>query len=326
MNEPRLSVVLCTYNGEAFLAAQLDSLLAQTRLPDEIVVSDDASTDGTWDMLQAFARRAARLGVAVRASRHERNRGFVQNFSEALQHAGGDLVFLCDQDDEWLPEKIALMAGRFREDPSLWLLCSDARLVGADGKDLHASLFDALELKPRERLALHEGRAFEVLLRRSMVTGATAAFRRQLPELALPVGENWIHDEWLAIVAAALGKVDAVEQELIRYRQHGGNQVGMRKRTLADKWRDLSRPRGEQFRVEATRLYALERRLVELRVASDYLALTVSKREHFERRIALGRQPGLARIPTILREVWRGDYGRYGTGPRSMLRDLLRHD
>lgn len=325
MSGCRLSVALCTYNGERFLGQQLDSLLGQTLLPHEIVVGDDASTDGTWGILQAFALRAGELGVQVRLLRRERNLGFVRNFSETLRQVTGDIVFLCDQDDAWLPEKIATMADRFRADPPLWLLCTDAWLVAADGSRL-GGLFEALELAGWERRALHEGRGFDVLLRRSMATGATAAFRRELLDVALPVGEGWVHDEWLAIVAAVAGRVDLLDHRLIDYRQHGGNQIGMRRRGLAEKWADLLRPREVQFRHEVGRLQALEAHLARLPAGTERLGSVAARRRHFERRLALGRRGRLARIPAIVREAWRGDYRRYGTGLRSMFRDLLRHD
>ncbi|BBD78884.1 glycosyltransferase family 2 protein [Aerosticca soli] len=319
-------MVLCTYEGERFLRAQLDSLLAQTFLPHEIVLSDDASRDGTWGILEEFAASARALGMRVRLLRHERNLGFVGNFEQALRLATGEIVFLCDQDDVWHAEKVALVRRRFLDDPALWLLCSDARLIDAQDNDLGHSLFQALELAAWERQALHRGRALDVLLRRSMVTGATAAFRRRLLDRALPVAEGWIHDEWLAIVAAVLGTVDALEAPLIGYRQHGGNQIGMARRGLADKWRDLRRPRAVQFRSEIARMRALEARLADWPGAAPCAALVARRREHFERRVAIGRLRRLARLPAVLREARRGGYHRYGTGARSMLRDLLRHD
>jgi glycosyltransferase involved in cell wall biosynthesis len=322
--ELAVSVVLCTYQGERFLPAQLDSLLAQTMLPHEIVLSDDASLDGTWGLLQAFAERAHALGIRVRCVRHPRNLGFVKHFEQALGLASGELIFLCDQDDVWHAEKIALMRRRFLDDPALWLLCSDARLIDANGDDLGHSLFEALELADEERQSVHQGRAFEVLVRRSMVTGATAAFRKRLLEQALPIAEGWVHDEWLAIVAAARGKLDAVERPLIGYRQHGGNQIGMARRTLQDKWRDLKRARAAQIRAEIARMRMLEARLAD--GAPACVATAARRREHFERRMDIGQRWRLARLPAILREARRGDYHRYGTGVRSMLRDFLRHD
>ncbi|TAM15660.1 MAG: glycosyltransferase family 2 protein [Rhodanobacter sp.] len=327
MTNTRISVALCTYNGAAFLPEQLDSLLRQTRLPDEIVIGDDGSTDGSLGIVEAFARKALEAGVQMKVVRQPANVGYVRNFSDMLLRASGEIVFLCDQDDCWRADKLALMTGRFDCEPDLLLLCSDARLVDADSHDLGVTQFDALELDTTERVAVHAGRAFEVLLRRSMVTGATAAVRRSVLGACLPVGQNWIHDEWLAIVVAAIGRLDVVEQTLIDYRQHASNQVGMRKRTLRDKWRDLVCARQQQFRAEVVRMQVLERHLASLgdQVGDKDLASLACRRRHFETRVAMGVLARWRRMPAIWREARVGNYARFGTGVRSILRDLLRH-
>lgn len=328
MTQSRLSIVICTFNGAAYLQPQLDSLLAQTRLPDEIVIGDDGSTDATLDILQVFAEQAQRAGIEVRLRRNPVNLGYVGNFSAGLRQASGEVLFLCDQDDVWRPDKLARIEARFNDDPQLLLLHSDARLVDAAGESLQCSLFDALQMTPQEKQAIHAGRAFEVVLRRSFVTGATAALRRDLVELALPVAPDWIHDEWLAAVAAAAGRIDFIDEPLIDYRQHGANQIGMRRRTLAMKWQDLLLPRSSLLADEAGRLQHLEDFFMQAEFlgGADRAAQIRHKRTHFERRVAIGRLPRWRRLLPILHEAREGCYRRYGTGGRSMLRDLLRHD
>lgn len=326
MSSPLLSVALCTYNGAPHLREQLNSLLWQTRKPDEVVVGDDASSDGTWELLEDFQRRAESQGVRVRMQRNQRNVGFVANFSQTLSRTEGQLVFLCDQDDVWQAEKIAVMAEHFEADVNLLLLFSNARLVDARGAPLGHTLFEALELTSNERALLGSDRAFDVLLRRSAVTGATAAFRRELLDLCLPVGLGWIHDEWLAIVAAAMGRISLVDRELIDYRQHASNQIGMRKRTVADKWRELVRSRQPEFLAEVDRLLVLHAHLATHVGLAERLRSVECKHAHFERRVALGRMSRRIRFSAVLREAMRGDYGRFGTGSRSVLRDLMRRD
>lgn len=328
MTRLRLSIVMCTYNGAAYLQPQLDSLLAQKRLPDDIVLSDDASTDPTMSVLEAFAVTARQAGVDVQLTRHATNVGFVENFSSALRQAGGDVLFLCDQDDVWHADKLAVMAARFADDTALQLLHSDARLVDADGRSMGCSMFDALQMTADEKRAIHDGRAFDVVMRRSFVTGATLAVRRSMVERALPIGMDWIHDEWLAAVVSAFGKIDFVDAPLIDYRQHGGNQIGARRRTLAMKWQDLVLPRGRFLANEAERLQRLETFLTQATFFDGAgRALQVGdKRRHFERRVAIGQLPRHRRLRPVLREARGGFYRRYGTGARSMLRDMLRHD
>lgn len=328
MTRLRLSIVICTYNGAAFLKPQLDSLRAQTRLPDEIVIRDDGSTDATLDILTAFAAQARDAGIEVRMQRNPENLGYVENFSAGLRQADGDVLFLCDQDDVWHPDKLVRMAAYFDDDPQLLLLHSDARLVDEHGASLQCSLFDALQLTPQEKQAIHARRAFEVVLRRSFVTGATAALRRELVALALPVAPDWIHDEWLTAVAAAAGRIDFIDQPLIDYRQHDANQIGMRKRTLAMKWRDLLLSRGRLLAEEAGRLQRLEDFFAQagFRGSADRAAQIRHKRTHFEQRVVIGQLPRWRRLMPILHEKRNGCYHCYGTGGRSMLRDLLRHD
>lgn len=328
MTRPRLSIVMCTYNGAAYLQPQLDSLLAQTRLPDEIVIGDDGSTDATMDILRRFDARARQAGIQVVLRQSPQNLGYVENFTAGLHQARGAVLFLCDQDDVWRADKLARMAANFENDPSLLLLHSDARLVDTRGDPLGCSMFDALQLTAQEKQAIHAGRAFEVVLRRSFVTGATAAVRRELIALALPVAAGWIHDEWLAAVAAATGRLDVIEDELVDYRQHDANQIGARKRTLAMKWRELLPPRGSLLAGEARRLRRFEQFLRQAPFvdAADRAREIAHKRAHFERRVAIGRRARWRRVPAILREAWLGCYRRYGTGARSMLRDLLRRD
>lgn len=323
----RVSIVMCTFNGQAHLQPQLDSLLAQTHRPDEIVICDDASTDDTLATLRAFEPLARSRGIDVKVHRHLVNIGSVANFSSALQLASGEVLFLSDQDDLWHTQKLATMAARFSDDPDLLLLHSDARLVDAQGLSLGCTLFESLQLTDDEKQAIHRGDAFDVVLRRSFVTGATAAVRRELVQRALPVAPGWIHDEWLAAVAAASGRLDFIDAPLIDYRQHGANQLGARRRTWAMKWHDLKRPRGALLSQAAGRLRSLEDYFVarERQGDSEYAALIQHARTHFERRLALGRLPRLRRLLPILREARAGNYRRYGTGAPPIVRDVLRN-
>jgi glycosyltransferase involved in cell wall biosynthesis len=324
--ELTVSIVLCTYNGERYLRQQLDSLLAQSRLPEKIVAADDGSTDGTWEILQTFAEQARGRGITVDAQINPSNLGYVRNFETALQRAETDLIFACDQDDVWNPQKLTVMHERFAADPDLLLLHSDARLVDANLNDLGCSLFEALELGPDELQREHDGYGFEVLLRRCIVTGATTAFRRGLLAHAIPFGDGWIHDEWLAIVAAAIGKIDVVERKLIDYRQHDANQLGMRRRTLDVKVKEIALSRAELLRNDERRMESLLQRLRQLSASVDArIPVRVQdKLEHTRIRLHITDIPRIERIAPILKEAASGRYRHYGAGIRSMLRDLLR--
>lgn len=330
----RISIVLCTYNGESFLREQLDSLLAQTRRPDEIVIADDASTDATWSLLEEFAHEARSAGITVDLQRNPVNSGYVANFTTAMMRANGDLVFLCDQDDIWHWDKLRRMSEEFRHRPELGLLHADARLVDREGRDLGLSLFQALEVTSAEISAEHAGDAFDVLLRRNVVTGATLAVRRHLLVTLLPIPEDWVHDEWLAMAACMQMQVDCLEWQSINYRQHGNNQIGMRRRTLRDKLfganpaRHREKPSGgdlpkrEFMQLVAQRLtHALDR--------LGGHALLPSKEARIRERIAHAQfranlsKSSWARWPAVIREARSGRYTRYSSGMRSILSDLV---
>jgi glycosyltransferase involved in cell wall biosynthesis len=315
---------MCTYNGVAYLGEQLQTLLTQSRIPDEIVIGDDASTDGTWQLVEAFAVQARARDIAVVLVRNPKRLGYVGNFSRSLGLCMGDVVFLCDQDDAWHPDKIATMAAVFETDPAVTFLHSDARLVDREGKDLGHGLFEALELRDRERDGIRCGDAYVVYLRRNLATGAASAFRRSLLEIALPLPANWIHDAWLATLAAAVGQVAIIDDALVDYRQHGANQIGMARRTLKQRVTDMFRARLDTIREDADRLETLVERMELKGVSRGRLEIARTMRQHLLYRLAICSRPLWRRLVGVLREWGSGRYALFGTGGRSALRDLLR--
>ncbi|TDK20485.1 glycosyltransferase family 2 protein [Luteimonas aestuarii] len=319
----RVAVALCTYNGARFLQAQLDSLAAQRRRPDALVVGDDGSTDGTLEILERFAGESG-TGIRVDIRRNSRNLGFAANFDATLRRSDGDVVFLCDQDDVWHPDKIARMCGEFERRPRLGLLHTDARLVDVDGQDMGCGLFEALEMTAAEIAAEHAGRAFDVLLRRNTVTGATAAIRREALHEALPVAEGWVHDEWLALRTSLGWEVDCLPWASIDYRQHGANQIGMRRRTLREKLAGIDRPKRVFMQDVADRLT-----LFLQRCDDAGLPLPQDRRDEILARIGHARyRAGLpttlaSRLRAVLAESRAGGYHRFSSGWRSIASDVV---
>lgn len=326
MPDLNLSVVLCTYNGEAFLREQLSSLLSQSRLPDEIIIGDDGSTDASWDILEAFVPEARSRHIDVQLIRQPVNLGYVKNFASMLRLAKGDVLFLCDQDDIWSADKLEVMAGRFRTDPSLMLLHSDARLIDDSAASLPYGLFESIALTDSERNGIRRGDGFAVFLRRNIVTGATAALRRTVVERALPIGEGWVHDAWLALVAAVLGRVDFLDEPLIDYRQHGGNQIGSRKRSLKMKVNDMLCSHAASIREKEASLglFADHLRTLEPRPLHQ-IERVLDMQTHYQVRLQIGGWRA-GRLMPILRELCNGRYRLYGTGWFTAMRDLLRRD
>lgn len=325
-----VSVALCTHNGAAYVGQQVASILAQRPAPLELVVGDDASSDDTVAIIEAeYARARAAdpdLTTELVIRRHPTALGVAGNFADTAQACRGILIALSDQDDVWAPDKLARLVPLFSRERELLLVHTDARLIDADGEPLGQTLLDALEITAEERAGLTSGDSFAVLLRRNLVTGATVVFRRRLLRDALPFADDWVHDEWLAALAAGLSEagrgVRLIEESLIDYRQHGSNQIGARQLSLREKIGRLREPRNPRLRLLARRAWQLSRRL-EGRGAPEASVIRADmKFWHIEGRANFPRSR-LLRLPLIIRGAFRGRYGRYSRGAIDVVRDIF---
>lgn len=313
----RVAVALCTHQGERWIDEQLRSILAQTVPVAEIVVGDDASTDRTLDIVRAVA---AETDVPIRIRRHHVALGVAGNFADAIAATTGDVVALSDQDDVWHPDRLERLLPHLE---GVALVHSDARLVDEDGRPLGATLADSLEMTPWERAAMADGRAVEALLRRNLVTGATAVMWRDAAVAALPIPAGWIHDEWIAMCAALGDGVRFVPEPTIDYRQHGGNQIGVRRLRVADKVRRLLEADSGKHALKAERATSLATEAARRGLASGArLDVLVEKARHERERARLPR-PRLLRVPRVLRGITAGRYRRFSRGGLDIARDLL---
>ena len=321
-----ISVALCTHNGAEFIEAQLRSILAQSVLPIQIVISDDASQDETLSVVHGVfgTDEVEALGITVTVLNHVKNVGVTSNFERALLACTGDLVALCDQDDIWHPDRLESAQRRFEDASELLLLHSDARLVDRNGAPLGYSLFDALDLTDEERAAITGGRGLEALLKRNLITGATTMIRRTLVDRATPFPKPWVHDEWLGIVAAATGRIDLLPEQLIDYRQHGANQIGVRRLGIRGKIGRIFEPRGGRNLYLASRAAVMASRLALLGdlVPERIMELADGKLHHLKVRAELPDRR-LGRLAPVLREIRTGRYSRFSRGRGDILRDLL---
>ena len=220
-----ISVCVATYNGEEYIEAQLQSILSQLDSSDEVIVSDDGSSDGT------LARIAALSDPRIRVIR-QAHIGATQNFYAAMQEAKGDYIFLSDQDDVWMPNKVARNIELLQQYD---LVVCDAQVTNADLKVISPSLF--------AQLGSREGLIKNWLF--CTFYGSSMAFRRSVLEAAkpFPTGKFMAHDWWIGMVAQMTGKVLFLPEPLILYRRHGGNVTELNNqsvltrssRSLADK-------------------------------------------------------------------------------------------
>ncbi len=228
-----IDILLATYNGAAFLATQLDSILAQTYENWRLVIRDDGSTDKTPEILEAF--RARHPDKVVVLDDEAGNLGLVQNYSRLMEHAGAGYVAFCDQDDVWKPEKLELSLQKMRAleaehgaDKPL-LVFTDLTVVDEDLNVIQDSFWKYQGLRPQRCNSLNR------LLLQNVVTGCTALMNRTLMQMAVPIPEKaHVHDWWIALVAAAFGSAGYVAGPTVLYRQHGENIIGAKSAHLFD--------------------------------------------------------------------------------------------
>ncbi|WP_348786836.1 glycosyltransferase family 2 protein [Leifsonia sp. NPDC080035] len=317
----RVSVALCTHNGQEHLAEQLRSVREQTRPVDEIVLSDDASTDRTRALLEEF-RANAPAGTRVIILHNEEPLGVTGNFEKAVRATTGDIVLLCDQDDVWAPGKVEALVGVLAEHGAL-LVHTDARIVDGAGEPTGDTLFGTLGVGERELGAEERGDGEKVLLRRNIVTGATVALRRSLAEAAMPFPESWVHDEWLAMQAALLGGLRVSRRTLTDYRIHGRNQIGASRLTAESALGRLRAPRTARNARLLARAQDLFDRFEREHPGDTARRAELAAKLRHERVRSGYPAARLLRVPPVLRELASGRYARYGGGMRDVLRDLV---
>ena len=223
----KIVILMATYNGERYLCDQVQSIQRQTISNWKLLVRDDGSQDNTRDILKKLAKKDARIRYV-----HDQLGclGTTRNFGILMRAAlaeGADAIFFCDQDDIWLPVKIAkqlqcLQEMERRYTPGTPLLCySDLEVVDQNLRQIHPSYMRYEKLEHEVQNPLH------VLSTQNFVTGCALVINRTLLEFAMPIPHEIIlHDWWLALCAAACGRIEYIDEPLVQYRQHSRNQIG----------------------------------------------------------------------------------------------------
>lgn len=228
MKRTGLSIALCTYNGERYLADQLGSIAAQERLPDELIVCDDGSSDGTLRILETFARNSPfPVSIHVNAA----NVGSNKNFEKAILLCGGDIIALADQDDFWFSHKLSRIEDAFLARPSAGVVFSDALVVDENLNPLGVTIWDRFEFTRGRRRRFDSGDAFGVLIRKNVVTGATMAFRKAYRDRIVPFPSMWVHDSWIVFIISLYADLAYIDEPLVKYRQHPGQQIGAKEKS-----------------------------------------------------------------------------------------------
>jgi hypothetical protein len=232
----------------------------------------------------------------------------------AIRRCDGDLIALSDQDDIWYPTRLERSEQEFTAHPEAGLVFSDADLIDEHGRLLGQTLWQRLGFDGKRKHALL-ARQFVVLAKHRFVTGATMMFRASLRERFLPIGAGWIHDEWIVMMSAAYADLRPIEQPLICYRMHGGQQVGFVNK-LEERAQGKTRAARHWQRVAES--------ATELQQICDALGQDVlpayEQHLHFLRFRASLPPRRLARLGPILMRY--AQYGVHASGLASVVKDL----
>lgn len=315
-----ISIAMTAYNAARYIDEQLQSFAMQTRLPDELVITDDGSKDETPAIVERFA---ARVPFPVRYVRNETNLGMHLNFERCVSLATGDLVFMSDDDDAWFPDKLAVVEAAFDADPSILSVVNDQTIADADGR-----LTDRTVLQNVRKLGYgdeHYG------------TGACTAMRRSLVQLLLPFPRHTVpYDHWTNHLPFILGVRHLIETPLQFYRRHANNMTAsLLANDKASLLKMATADTGDMRPAYADKIVGLDFETERLRERAGDLealglenarqraldALAAERKDHEARIHALNR--GRAVRPFVVaKHLAAGNYASF-QGWKSAAKDLL---
>ncbi len=218
---------MASYNGEKYIRSQIDSILTCLSETDELIVSDDNSTDRTREIVREYAQKHPQTVRLLNGP----GKGLLKNFENALSAARGDIIFFADQDDIWTEDKIRRTLSAFEENPSCAAIVHDAQFVDADDRAVDETFF---------RLRKSRTGMFKNWVRNSYV-GCCMAFRKEVAEQALPFPDKVeMHDWWVGLVVEKFFRAAFIPDRLIRYRRHDSNVTDFKhhspKKMLLNRW------------------------------------------------------------------------------------------
>lgn len=204
----KISVCIATYNGEKYIKEQLDSILCQLKENDELIISDDRSTDNTLPIIKSINDNRI---VVLESLKKFKNHNF--NFENSLKRASGNIIFLADQDDVWISNKVEKFLERF-ENNRVNLVVSDCILVDSQKTIISDSYF-----KIRK-----SGKGFWKNFHKNTYVGCCMAFDRKVLEASLPFPQDtFSHDTWIGLIGEMIGNTNFINDPLIYFRRHGEN-------------------------------------------------------------------------------------------------------
>ena len=319
----KVSIALATYNGSKYIEEQLKSYLSQTIIPDELVVSDDNSTDDTLGIIYEYARK---VPFSVKIYRNKERLGYVRNFNNAIEKCTGDIIFLSDQDDIWLPQKIERILKEFNKRKNAMLVMNDAEIILENGEKTGLT-----KLKQINSLGLKKDK---------FTTGCCMSFKKELLPLILPIPDiEYKHDTWINKISLIFEMKVILEEVLQYYRRHkenasswiGSRPIKVNRYTIIKEYKNDD-PR-EYFKSRLSKLKVLEERIDkyinEIENNSIFREKYINaKRKIIKEKVAIQhREQALKkslihRFPDMIIMLFKGEY-KYFSGIKSFIKDII---
>lgn len=236
---PTVSIALCTYNGERHLLRQLETLAAQSVLPNEVVICDDASSDASVQIAQDFARTAP---FSVHIHLNTQNLGYIKNFEKAISLCTQDIVFMCDQDDLWATEKIERIVEIFDTDSGTGLVLHDFCWIDESDQPWPGPIdtYGIQKLSSAQLAQEIKDNSISVFMEPypRAWCGCMMAFRRTYNQIILPIFPGKGHDDWILKILAPVTQTCFITAPLVHYRMHSHNtnRRDLEPRTISYLW------------------------------------------------------------------------------------------
>ncbi|HQT23764.1 MAG: hypothetical protein B7X86_11835 [Sphingobacteriales bacterium 17-39-43] len=310
MNDKALvSIALCTYNGEAYLREQLDSIVNQSYPAIELIAVDDCSSDNTLKILEEYAAKYPYIQVFV----NRQNLGYIRNFEKALRLCNGDFIALSDQDDIWDLRKIEKQVKAIGNH---LLIYHDSEFVDQNGQSLHRKMSDIMNL--------YRGNQPEAFLFFNCISGHSVLMKKELRDELLPFPNAYFHDWWMGYVATNLGSIDFINESLVKYRQHQKADTNILKRKRDN---TLRNPLSAAMKYERKMLWIkscvdypknknpefIQNLYAEFQKnKEEYISFGLAKLIYKNRRIlfSINKKSSFSKLNFTLKELWGGKIRR----------------
>ena len=216
-----ITVLMCVYNGERFLLEQLESLRNQTRQPEEVIIYDDCSTDSSVILINQYISKY-NLSSSWKIKINQYRKDWRFNFYDAISECNGDLIFFCDQDDVWYPDKISIMADAMQKNPDICVLTGFFKTIDANGNSVNVMDWTSKNIYNRKIIKSYLGESIFVWKQRN---GCTMVIRKIVKEQLkyFNRNENFAHDVWALNIGSLLGGCYHINYPVIKYRVHENN-------------------------------------------------------------------------------------------------------